>query len=131
MGRSHRRAREPELPVPNRTLSPPSIQAPSRATEHPPPFIHATRRARLPGLLADRILVLDGAMGTMLQGHGFDEAGFRGDRFRDHPRDLRGDNDLLSLTQPDAVRAVHAAYLDAGADIISTNTFTSTRIAQA
>ena len=83
------------------------------------------------GLLAERILVLDGAMGTMLQAYEFDEAAFRGDRFRDHPRDLRGDNDLLTLTQPDAVRAVHAAYLDAGADIVSTNTFTATRIAQA
>ena len=82
-------------------------------------------------MLAERILVLDGAMGTMLQAYAFDEAGYRGDRFREHPRDLRGDNDLLTLTQPDAVRAVHAAYLDAGADIVSTNTFTSTRIAQA
>ena len=85
----------------------------------------------LPRLLAERILVLDGAMGTMLQAYGFDEAGYRGDRFRDHPRDLRGDNDLLSLTQPDAVAAIHAAYLDAGADIISTDSFTATRIAQA
>ncbi len=70
-------------------------------------------------------------MGTMLQGLGLDEAAHRGDLFRGHPRDLRGDNDLLTLTQPDAVSAVHAAYLDAGADIISTNTFTATRIAQA
>jgi 5-methyltetrahydrofolate--homocysteine methyltransferase len=91
----------------------------------------ATRLARLPGLLRERILVLDGAMGTMLQGYRFDEGAFRGDRFRDHPRDLRGDNDLLALTQPDAVRAVHRAYLEAGADIISTNTFTATRVAQA
>ena len=70
-------------------------------------------------------------MGTMLQGYGFDEAEFRGERFRDHPHDLRGDSDLLSLTQPDAVRAIHAGYLAAGADIVSTNTFTATRIAQA
>ncbi len=70
-------------------------------------------------------------MGTMLQAHEFDEAAFRGDRFRDHPKDLRGDNDLLTLTRPAAVQAIHAAYLDAGADIVSTNTFTSTRIAQA
>jgi 5-methyltetrahydrofolate--homocysteine methyltransferase len=95
------------------------------------PFTRATRLARLPGLLRERIVVLDGAMGTMLQGYGFDEAAFRGERFRDHPRDLRGDNDLLCLTQPAAVRAIHAAYLDAGADIISTNSFTATRIAQA
>ena len=95
------------------------------------PFTRASRLARLPGLLRDRILVLDGAMGTMLQAHAFDEAAFRGDRFRDHDHDLRGNNDLLCLTQPDAVRAVHAAYLDAGADVISTNSFTATRIAQA
>ena len=72
-------------------------------------------------------------MGTLIQSYQLDEAGFRGDdpRFRDHPRDLRGDNDLLSLTQPEIVRAIHDAYLDAGADIIETNTFTATRIAQA
>ena len=70
-----------------------------------PPFTRSTRRALLPRLLAERILVLDGAMGTMLQAHEFDEAAFRGDRFRDHPKDLRGDNDLLTLTRPAAVRA--------------------------
>ena len=70
-------------------------------------------------------------MGTMLQAHAFTEADFRGERFRDHPRDLRGDSDLLCLTQPAAVGAIHAAYLDAGADILSTNSFTATRIAQA
>jgi len=89
------------------------------------------RLERLPGLLAERILVLDGAMGTLLQGHGFSEADFRGARFADHPRDLRGDNDLLCLTQPAAVRAAHAAYLAAGADIVTTSSFTATRIAQA
>ena len=117
----------------NRTLSPPSPPGPQQAPapDAAVPFTRASRRARLSGLLAERILVLDGAMGTMLQAYEFDEAGYRGDRFRDHPRDLRGDNDLLTLTQPDAVRAVHAGYLDAGADIISTNSFTATRIAQA
>jgi 5-methyltetrahydrofolate--homocysteine methyltransferase len=95
------------------------------------PFTRTSRLARLPHLLRQRILVLDGAMGTMLQAHEFTEADFRGERFRDHSRDLRGDNDLLCLTQPDAVKVVHAAYLDAGADIISTNSFTATRIAQA
>ena len=70
-------------------------------------------------------------MGTMLQAYRFGEADFRGDRFRDHPRDLRGNSDLLCLTQPDAVAAVHAGYLGAGADIITTNSFTATRIAQA
>jgi 5-methyltetrahydrofolate--homocysteine methyltransferase len=97
----------------------------------PAPFTRTSRLARLPHLLRQRILVLDGAMGTMLQALAFTEADFRGERFRDHPRDLRGDNDLLCLTQPDAVKAVHAGYLDAGADIISTNSFTATRIAQA
>ena len=95
------------------------------------PWTRATRRAQLDKLLSERILVLDGAMGTMLQGYAFDEAAYRGDRFRDHPKDLRGDNDLLCLTQPDAVREVHAAYLAAGADIIETNSFTATSIAQA
>ena len=89
------------------------------------------RLGRLPGELAGRILVMDGAMGTLLQAHRFAEADFRGTRFADHPRDLRGNNDLLCLTQPDAVREIHAAYLAAGADIISTNSFTATRIAQA
>ena len=70
-------------------------------------------------------------MGTLLQSHRFNEADFRGARFADHPRDLRGDNDLLCLTQPAAVRDVHAAYLAAGADIVTTNSFTATRIAQA
>src|SRR5215212_6837189 len=87
--------------------------------------------SRLRKLLKDRILILDGAMGTMIQRHKLSEADFRGTRFANHPRDLRGDSDLLSLTQPDAVRAVHRAYLDAGADIVSTNSFTATRIAQA
>ena len=75
--------------------------------------------------------MLDGAMGTMLQRHEFTEADFRGERFAAHPRDLRGDSDVLCLTQPDAVRAIHAAYLDAGADIVTTNSFTATTIAQA
>ena len=82
-------------------------------------------------LLEQRILVLDGATGTLIQRYGLKEADFRGERFRDHPRDLRGDSDVLTLTRPDVVRAVHDAYLDAGADIISTDTFTATRIAQA
>ena len=89
------------------------------------------RLARLPGLLTERILVLDGAMGTMLQEHHFSEADWRGERFRDHPRDLRGDSDVLCLTQPEVVSSIHAAYLAAGADIITTNSFTATVIAQA
>ena len=82
-----------------------ATSAPDRVA---PPFTRATRRARLLEILAERILVLDGAMGTMLQAHSFDEAAFRGERFRDHPSDLRGDSDLLCLTQPAAVSAVHA-----------------------
>src|SRR6201987_4719908 len=82
-------------------------------------------------LARERILVLDGAMGTMIQGLQFDEAAFRGERFKDFHRDLRGNNDLLILTQPKAIEDIHAAYLRAGADIVATNTFSSTSIAQA
>ena len=82
-------------------------------------------------LLAQRILVLDGAWGTMLQGRGLDDADFRGERFSDHPRDVKGDPDLLNLTRPDLVLDVHRAYLEAGADITTTNTFTATSIGQA
>ena len=82
-------------------------------------------------LLARRILLLDGAMGTMIQSYTLDEADFRGERFRDWKKDLKGNNDLLSLTQPAIIRAIHSAYLDAGADIIETNTFNSTRVSLA
>ncbi|HYC56272.1 MAG TPA: methionine synthase [Candidatus Binatia bacterium] len=81
--------------------------------------------------LASRILVLDGAMGTMIQSYGLVEADYRGERFADWPRDLKGNNDLLVLTRPDIVRAIHEAYFDAGADIVETNTFNSTSISQA
>ena len=86
---------------------------------------------RLRALLADRILVLDGAMGTMIQRHGFTEVDFRGERFADWPQPVQGNNDLLCLTQPDAIRAIHRAYLDAGADLVSTNTFNATAVSQA
>lgn len=82
-------------------------------------------------LARERILVLDGAMGTMIQGLQFDEAAFRGERFKDFHRDVRGNNDLLILTQPKAIEDIHHAYLRAGADIVATNTFSSTSIAQA
>ncbi len=82
-------------------------------------------------LLDQRILVLDGAWGTMLQGVGLRPEDFRGDRFRDHPRDVTGDPDLLNLTRPDVVLGIHRQYLAAGADIMSTNTFTATGIGQA
>ena len=83
------------------------------------------------GLLKDRILVLDGAMGTMIQKLKFDESDYRGHRFKDYNLSLKGNNDLLSLTQPDAILSIHKEYLKAGADIIETNTFSSTSIAMA
>jgi 5-methyltetrahydrofolate--homocysteine methyltransferase len=86
---------------------------------------------RLRRLAAERILVLDGAMGTMIQALRLDEEGYRGARFDAWNREVRGNNDLLNLSRPDAVRAIHLAYFRAGADIVSTNTFSSTRIAQA
>ncbi len=81
--------------------------------------------------LAKRILVLDGAMGTMVQRLKLSEADFRGDRFREHAHDLKGDNDVLVLTQPEAIAGIHAEYLAAGADIIETNTFNATSVSQA
>ncbi|WP_417669982.1 methionine synthase [Roseibium sp.] len=86
---------------------------------------------RLYDLAQKRILVLDGAMGTEIQQLKFDEAAYRGARFSDWPSDVKGNNDLLSLTQPDAIRQIHVDYLNAGADIVATNTFSSTTIAQA
>ncbi len=81
--------------------------------------------------LSERILVLDGAMGTMLQRYKFTEADFRGERFKAYPTSLQGNNDLLSLTQPEAIKTIHAKYFEAGADIIETNTFSGTTIAMA
>src|SRR5216110_395376 len=91
----------------------------------------SAKRTALLALARERILVLDGAMGTMIQGLQYDETAFRGERFRDFHRDLRGNNDLLILTQPKAIEDIHAEYLRAGADIVATNTFSSTSIAQA
>jgi 5-methyltetrahydrofolate--homocysteine methyltransferase len=88
-------------------------------------------RSALTSALANRILVLDGAMGTMVQRLGLTEADFRGARFAAHPRDLKGNNDLLVLTRPDAVAGIHAQYLEAGADIIETNTFSANAVSQA
>lgn len=82
-------------------------------------------------ILKDRILVLDGAMGTMVQRYNLSEVDYRGERFKDHPSSLKGNNDLISLTQPHIVKEIHAEYLKAGADIIETNTFTATSISQA
>ena len=98
------------------------------------PELEATHRARialLPELMRERIVVLDGAMGTLIQAHELDEAGFRGERFVDHPRDVRGANELLNLTRGDVIAGIHARYLAAGADIVTTNTFNATRISMA
>jgi 5-methyltetrahydrofolate--homocysteine methyltransferase len=91
----------------------------------------AERLAALDGLLAERILVLDGAMGTMVQRHPLTEADFRGERFATWPVDLKGNNDLLVLTRPDLIAGIHEAYLAAGADILETSTFNATRVAMA
>jgi 5-methyltetrahydrofolate--homocysteine methyltransferase len=126
----------------------PHLQEKSMA--HTLPYLHPDRVDALHSALARRILILDGAMGTMLQRHELDEAGYRGERFAtgcdawhahghagEHAgpggcqRDLKGDNDLLSLTHPEIIRDIHAAYLDAGADLVETNTFNSTSISQA
>lgn len=85
----------------------------------------------LKGILSRNILVLDGAMGTMIQRHKLTEEQFRGDRFKNHPCDLKGNNDLLSLTQPEIIKGIHRAYFEAGANIVETNTFNSTSISQA
>jgi 5-methyltetrahydrofolate--homocysteine methyltransferase len=104
------------------------------------PWLNPTRTQKLLDALTQRILVIDGAMGTMLQSYKLDESGYRGERFCDghdahaqhgHGCDLKGNNDLLSLSQPDIIKAVHMAYLDAGADLLETNTFNSTTISQA
>ncbi|HXF07656.1 MAG TPA: methionine synthase [Candidatus Acidoferrales bacterium] len=89
----------------------------------------SSRRAALADAFADRILVIDGAMGTMIQRHKLEEAHYRGERFKDWPQDVKGNNDLLVLTQPDIIRDIHGQYLAAGADIIETNTFNSTTVA--
>src|SRR3981189_730254 len=87
------------------------------------------KRTELLALARQRILVLDGAMGTMIQALEYDETAFRGERFKDFHRDLRGNNDLLILTQPKAIEDIHVGYLRAGADIVATNTRPSTSIA--
>jgi 5-methyltetrahydrofolate--homocysteine methyltransferase len=93
--------------------------------------MQADRSAELRELLAQRHLILDGAMGTMIQQHKLTEADYRGERFRDSVLDLKGNNDLLLLTRPEVIRGIHEAYLEAGADIIETNTFNATAVSQA
>ena len=90
-----------------------------------------TRIAELDKLTAGRILMLDGAMGTMIQRHKLDEAAYRGERFANYHMDVAGNNDILSITQPEIIRDIHIAYLESGSDIVGTNTFSSTTIAQA
>ncbi|MEO8771308.1 MAG: homocysteine S-methyltransferase family protein [Ferruginibacter sp.] len=87
--------------------------------------------ANIRKLLEKRILIIDGAMGTMIQRHKLEEADYRGERFKDWHTDVKGNNDLLSITQPQIIEGIHSEYLEAGADIIETNTFSSTSIAQA
>ena len=122
----------------------------SNATHHSLPWLHPERVARLEAALAERILIIDGAMGTMIQRHELAEADYRGERFAEgydalfageghahgpgcgcEGHDQRGNNDLLTLTRPDIIRDIHAAYLDAGADLVETNTFNSTSISLA
>ena len=93
--------------------------------------MQADRSSELGELLARRILILDGAMGTMVQQHKLTEADYRGKRFASHPHDLKGNNDLLLLTRPDVISGIHESYLEAGADIIETNTFNATAVSQA
>src|SRR5213080_4669614 len=99
-------------------------------TKKPAHAAISQREAELRRAAAERILVLDGAMGTMIQELKLDEEGYRGARFDAWNREVRGNNDLLILTQPEAIRSIHLAYYRAGADIVSTNTFSSTAIAQ-
>jgi len=112
-----------ESPIAHRESSNPE------SSQRQPPT--ANREPLLRSLLKDRILILDGAMGTMIQRYRLTEADFRGERFADHRRDLKGDSDVLVLTRPDVISAIHHEYLAAGADIIETNTFGGTAIAQA
>src|ERR671929_2240927 len=89
------------------------------------------RNSKFRELLKQRIVLLDCAMGTMIQSYGLSEEDYRGERFADHPGELKGNNDLLSITQPQIIRDIHEAVLEVGADIVETNTFSSTSIAQA
>ena len=90
-----------------------------------------TEENRLSKLLKERIVILDGAMGTQIQGYKLDEAAFRGERYKEHDHDLKGNNDLLVLTAPEIIETIHLEFLEAGADIIETNTFNANHISQA
>src|ERR1700733_7438631 len=92
---------------------------------------HMNIRKTIQEQLKKRILIIDGAMGTMIQRHKLEEKDYRGERFKDWPSDVKGNNDLLVLTQPQIIEGIHREYLDAGADIIETNTFNSQRVSLA
>jgi 5-methyltetrahydrofolate--homocysteine methyltransferase len=94
-------------------------------------FIKFLRAMTIEKILEQRIMVIDGAMGTMIQRHKLEEEDFRGEKFKNHPFPLKGNNDLLSLTRPDIIKEIHRLYFEAGADIVETNTFSGTSIAQA
>ncbi len=104
--------------------------APYNRPMSPRPTPAYTRAAALPAILAQRIAIIDGAMGTMIQRYKLGEADFRNEALQAHPKDLKGNNDLLALTRPDVIREIHEQYLAAGADLIETNTFGATSIAQ-
>src|SRR4051794_11141658 len=124
----------PTSPAPRLAGAParssPTAQPPSRRslTE---PLIRPDATEELTTALRERILVMDGAMGTMIQRHGLSESDFRGERFEDWPQDVRGNSDVLSMTQPELIRNIHREYLQAGADFVETNTFNAQRISQA
>ena len=96
----------------------------------PYPISSYTRAGDFVRLLSERIVILDGAMGTMIQRYKLSEDDFRGERFKDHHKDVRGDNELLSIVRPDIIEEIHRQYLEAGADVICTNTFGATEVAQ-
>src|SRR4051812_15252701 len=124
----------PTSPAPRLAGAParssPTAKPPSRRslTE---PLIRPDATEALTAALAERILVMDGAMGTMIQRHGLSEEDFRGERFADWESDVRGNSDMLSLSQPDVIRSIHREYLEAGADMVETNTFSAQLISQA
>src|SRR5262245_27827333 len=121
-------ANQPPTPTLLPAMNPTHSGPPSAATRSAEAVAKADAFHRL---FASRIVVLDGAMGSMIQGFKLEEADFRGDRFKNHPHDLKGNNDILCLTRPDIIEAIHGDYFAAGADIVETNTFSSTAIAMA
>src|SRR3982074_1526821 len=107
------------------------LDRPKRGWPEMPMQQQSGRAQEFMALLSERLVILDGAMGTMIQKHALSEEQFRGERFAAWRSDLRGNNDLLSITQPAVIAAIHREYLHAGADVISTNTFNSNAVSQA